>query len=68
MLGQFDEAFANYDRALALRPDYAEAHTNRGVTLHALKRFDEALQCHERAVGRGRISPRRTTMRVCAGF
>jgi hypothetical protein len=41
---------ADYDRALALRPDYAEAHTNRGVTMHVLERFDEALQCYERAL------------------
>jgi len=41
---------ADYDRALALRPDYAEAHTNRGVTLHVLKRFDEALQCYAHAL------------------
>ena len=50
MLKRFDEAMADYDRALALRPDYAEAHTNLGVTLHALKRFDDALQSHERAL------------------
>ena len=50
MLKRFDEALAQYDRALALRPDYAEAHTNRGVTLHTLKRFDEALQCYARAI------------------
>ena len=32
-LQRFDEAVAAYDRALALRPEYAEAHSNRG---HAL--------------------------------
>jgi tetratricopeptide (TPR) repeat protein len=29
-LGQYDAAVASYDRAIALRPDYAEAHANRG--------------------------------------
>jgi tetratricopeptide (TPR) repeat protein len=50
VLKRFDEASANYDRALALRPDYPEAHTSLGVTLHALKRFDEELRCYERAL------------------
>ena len=36
-------ALASYERALALRPDYAEAFSNRGLTLHELKRYDEAL-------------------------
>jgi tetratricopeptide (TPR) repeat protein len=50
VLKRFDEALADYDRALALQPDNADAHTNLGVTLHTLKRFDEALQCYERAL------------------
>ena len=41
---------ASYDRALALRPDYAEALYNRGVTLHELKRFEEALASYDRAL------------------
>ena len=47
---RFEEALASYDRAIALRPDYAEALTNRGVTLHDLKRFDEALASYARAI------------------
>ena len=31
------------DAALALRPDYVEALTNRGAVLHALNRDEEAL-------------------------
>ena len=38
-LGKKDTALASYDRALAVRPDYAEALSNRGVTLHELKRY-----------------------------
>jgi tetratricopeptide (TPR) repeat protein len=48
-LKRFDDALAGYDRALALRPDYVEAHCNRGVTLQDFRRFDEALACYERA-------------------
>ena len=38
-LGKKDTALANYDRALTLRPDSAEALYNRGNTLKELKRF-----------------------------
>ena len=41
---------ASYDRAIALRPDYAEAFNNRGVTLQDLKRIDEALASYDRAI------------------
>jgi tetratricopeptide (TPR) repeat protein len=33
-----------------VRPDYAEALSNRGLTLHQLRRFDEALACYDRAL------------------
>ena len=38
------------DRALALKPDFAEAHNNRGTALHELKRLDEALAAYDRAI------------------
>ncbi len=49
-LGKNAEALANYDRALALQPGHAEALSNRGNTLKALKRFDEALDSFDRAL------------------
>src|SRR5512140_200232 len=49
-LGKNAEALANYDRALALQPRHAEALSNRGNTLKALKRFDEALDSFDRAL------------------
>jgi tetratricopeptide (TPR) repeat protein len=33
-----------------LRPDYAEAHSNRGNALQELKRFDEAVASYDRAL------------------
>jgi len=48
-LKRFDEALASCDRALALRPQYADAHANRASALHMLKRFEEALACCDRA-------------------
>ncbi|HTP94170.1 MAG TPA: tetratricopeptide repeat-containing glycosyltransferase family protein, partial [Xanthobacteraceae bacterium] len=40
----------SFDRAVALRPGYAEALSNRGLTLHALDRFEEALASFDRAL------------------
>ena len=47
---RLDEALASYDRALTLRPDYAEALYNRGNILRELKRFEEALASYDRAL------------------
>jgi Tetratricopeptide repeat len=47
---RFDEALASYDKALALKPDYAEVFNNRGNTLLELKRVDEALASYDKAL------------------
>ena len=39
-----------YERAIELKPDYAEAYNNRGNTLRALKRREEALAGFDRAL------------------
>jgi tetratricopeptide (TPR) repeat protein len=38
-LNRNDEALANYEKAIALNPDYAEAYCNRGATLQTLVSF-----------------------------
>ena len=38
------------DQAIQLKPDYAEAWSNRGNALHKLKRNEEAIASHERAL------------------
>ena len=43
-----------------MRPDDAEALSNRGITLQELKRFEEALASYDRALTCGRTTPRRT--------
>ncbi|MFZ0693638.1 MAG: tetratricopeptide repeat-containing glycosyltransferase family protein, partial [Alphaproteobacteria bacterium] len=45
-----EEALASYDRALAIRPDYADALYSRGITLCDLKRPEEALASYDRAL------------------
>ena len=35
-LGQFDAAVKNYEKALAIKPDYSKAHFNLGCTLQEL--------------------------------
>jgi tetratricopeptide (TPR) repeat protein len=49
-LKRYAEALASCDRALAARPDHAEALNNRGNILQGLKRFDEALASYDRAI------------------
>jgi hypothetical protein len=49
-LKRLDEALASYDKALALKPDFAEVFNNRGLALQELRRFDEALLSFERAL------------------
>ena len=44
------EALASYQRAIAIKPDYAEAHCNRGNLLKDQGAADAALECYERAL------------------
>jgi hypothetical protein len=41
---------ASYDIAISIKPDYAEAFSNRGNVLKELKRFDEALASYNKAI------------------
>jgi tetratricopeptide (TPR) repeat protein len=50
MAGRLDEAIAAYDRALALRPDYASAHNNLGMVLQAQEKYVNALGHFREAV------------------
>ena len=55
-LKRLEEALASYDKAIALKPDYAEAFNNRGNALRELEHLDEALASYVR-----RLPSRRTT-------
>jgi tetratricopeptide (TPR) repeat protein len=45
-----DEAMTAYDRAIAVRPDYAEVHFNRGTLLQQLGKAPAALESYEVAL------------------
>jgi len=49
-LKRYDDALVSYDRAIQLKPDYAEAYYNQGVTFGELKRYDDALVSYDRAI------------------
>ena len=50
--GDRQGALAEYDAAIALRPDYVDARYNRGVVLLDLGRFDQAAESLGEAVAR----------------
>ena len=48
--GRTDEAVAQYQRALEIRPDFPEAHNNLGNALPRRGRIDEAIAEYEKAL------------------
>jgi tetratricopeptide (TPR) repeat protein len=48
--GRIDEALRHYERAIALRPDYAPAYSNLGTALRAKGRRADAVAAYERAI------------------
>ena len=72
--GRIDAAFANYEEALRIRPDIAEAYYNMGYALYRAGKFPEAIAYYKKALDsapttstRGRISARPTTRRKISG-
>ncbi|WP_250847064.1 protein kinase domain-containing protein [Aquisphaera insulae] len=53
---QHQTALADYDRALAIRPDLPTAQRLRGAILMELKRYDEAIRCFDSCLSRGKPS------------
>ncbi|MCK4733511.1 MAG: tetratricopeptide repeat protein, partial [Methanophagales archaeon] len=47
---EYELALKAYDKAIELKPDFAEAWNNRGVALGKLGRYDEALKAHDKAI------------------
>lgn len=48
--GRYEEAIASYDKAVAIKPDYHEAWSNRGASLGRLGRYEEAIASFDKAL------------------
>jgi tetratricopeptide (TPR) repeat protein len=48
--GRMDEAIAHYQKALAIKPDYAAAHNNLGNALDQMGRVNEAIAHYQKAL------------------
>jgi tetratricopeptide (TPR) repeat protein len=46
----YNEAFSDYEKAITLRPSYAEAYTNRGSLYFNLNQVDKAIADYNRAI------------------
>ena len=49
-LGQLDAAVKCYEKALAINPDYAEAHNNLGNALRRLGKLDASVKSYKKAI------------------
>ena len=49
-MDEHSEAIADYDRAIELKPDYAEAYNNRGIANRILECHSEAIADYNRAI------------------
>jgi len=54
VLGRPADSVSVFDKAIALQPDFAEAHSNRGNALKDLGDIDEAIASYDRAI---RLNP-----------
>ena len=49
-LGVYEQALADADRCVSLRPDWAKGHTRKAAALHGLKRYMAAIEAYEAAL------------------
>ena len=62
--GKLDEAVAEFRQAIALKPNFADAHANLGVALRQLGQLSEARAALEQAV---RLAPRNAKIPTRSG-
>ena len=48
--GKLEEAIEAYNKALAIKPDYAEAYYNMGITLQEQGKLEEAIEAYNKAL------------------
>jgi predicted O-linked N-acetylglucosamine transferase (SPINDLY family) len=49
-IDQLDAAVRNFEKALTIKPDYAEVNYNLGLTLQELGQLDAAVKCYKKAI------------------
>jgi tetratricopeptide (TPR) repeat protein len=49
-LGRYEDAIANYDKALEIKPNYHYSWDNRGNSLRKLARYEEAIASYDKAI------------------
>ena len=49
-LKQYQEAINNYNKAIGLNPQSANAYNNRGTAHHALEQYQEAINDHNKVI------------------
>ena len=50
----YDEAIADFEKAVELKPDYADAYFNMGKTYFLMNNEDKACECYKLAEKYGR--------------
>ena len=50
MLGRYDDAIVDYDKAIHLKPDDATTYSNRGTAKGMLGRYDDAIADFDKAL------------------
>ena len=48
--GKYEEAIASYDKAIELKPDYADAWHNKGVILGKQGKYEEEIASYDKAI------------------
>jgi tetratricopeptide (TPR) repeat protein len=48
-IGPIESAISSFEKAISIKPDYAEAHYNLGVAHQKVKQIDDALNCYVKA-------------------
>ena len=49
-LKQYQQAIVSLERAVSLKPDYAEAHGELGYAYRKLERFNDAMRSYNQAI------------------
>jgi len=49
-LNRFDESIASYDRAIKIKPTYAEVYKKKADSLRNLHQFEDSLLNYEKAI------------------